>query len=176
MVMMVQIRDETKANARETRYWEAAPHLYTPHTFSLLHITHLLYLPTRIPQPRLNTLRTLRIRWTIRALPYFRRGPSKHPAYPEDTANWEKAWAILASLQGLHDLRVMLVDQSRDGIWEGHWLELEDVLLEPVKQVTRPRWFEIRLPYATCGLDWDMGDSPARLTKPEAEEEEEEGV
>lgn len=153
------------------RYCEAAPRLYAPHTFSLLHITHLLYLPSRIPQQRLNAIRTLRLRWTIRALPYFRRGGSRCVAYPEDTANWKKAWDIFASMQSLRDLRVVLIDPSRDSIWEGHWLEIEDVLLEPVKKVTGPRRFELMLPYATCGLDWDMGESNVILRKPEAEED-----
>lgn len=148
------------------------PHLYNPHTFSLLHITHLLYLPSRLPQPRLNAMRTLRLRWTVRALPYFRRtSNAKHYAYPEDTANWEKAWEILAGMEGLKDLRVVLLDPSRDGIWEGHWLELEHLLLEPVKKVVRPRCFEIMLPYATCGLDWDMGESRCVLRRPEGEED-----
>ncbi|KAF1962092.1 hypothetical protein CC80DRAFT_588706 [Byssothecium circinans] len=155
-------------------YREAVPHLYTPHTFSLLHITHLLYLPSRIPQPRLNTIRTLRLRWAIRALPYFRRGMSNRLAYPEDTANWEKAWGILASMRGLQDLRVVIVDSSRDSIWEAQWLGLEEKLLESVRRVGGVRRVEVVLPYASCSVDWDLGGAVV-LRKPEravVEEEE----
>ncbi|KAF2643705.1 hypothetical protein P280DRAFT_215033 [Massarina eburnea CBS 473.64] len=150
-------------------YCEAIPHLYTPHIFSLLHVTHLLYLPSRVPQQRLNSIRSLRIRWAIRALPYFRRGTSNRLAYPEDTANWEKAWAILASMRGLKDLRVVIVDSSRDGIWEAQWLSLEGKLLEVIKRIKGGRFTEVMLPYASCRLDWDMGESGVVLRKPEAE-------
>lgn len=154
-------------------YSEAVPHLYTQHTFSLLHLTHLLYLPSRLPVPRLNTIRTLRLRWAIRALPYLRRGPSKRLAYPDDTSNWARGWAILAGMQGLRDVYVVLVDPSHDQMWERNWNELEGFLLEPVKEVTRPWKFELLLPYASCGLAHDMGDSPVKLTKPDGEGEDE---
>ncbi|KAJ4305586.1 hypothetical protein N0V90_001117 [Kalmusia sp. IMI 367209] len=154
-------------------YSEAATHVYAPHTFSLLNITHLLYLPSRTPQPRLNTIRTLRLKWTIRGMPYFRRRPSsKNPAYPEDTANWEKGWDILARMKGLRDLRVTIVDPSPDQLWEGHWLGVEGTLLEAVKRVRGVRRFEVVLPYASCRVDWDMGDSGVRLVKPVEDESE----
>ena len=100
------------------RYSEAIPHLYHPLTFSILHITHLLYLPSRLPTPRLHSIRHLRLRWSIRALPLLRRGPSRRLAYPEDTANWARGWSILADMQGLRELCVVLIDQSRDDMWE----------------------------------------------------------
>lgn len=79
----------------------------------------------------------------------------------------------MAGMQGLRDLYVVLADPSRDSMWERNWKELEGFLLEPVKAVTRPRTFELVLPYATCSLDHDMGDSPVKLSKPEGEEEDE---
>jgi hypothetical protein len=157
------------------RYSEAVSHLYRPHTFSLLHLTHLLHLPTRIPSQRLNTIRTLRLRWAIRALPYLRRGPTNSIAYREDTANWERAWAIIASMQGLRDLFVVLVDPSPHDMWERNWLELEGQLLQSVKGVTRPTFFELMLPYASCVTQWDMSESAVRLRKPESRVIEEEG-
>ena len=157
------------------RYSESIPHLYRPHTFSLLHLTHLLYLPSRLPQPRINSIRTLRLRWAIRALPYLRRGPTQRLAYREDTANWERGWGILAGMKGLRDLYVVLVDPSPQGMWERSWVELEEQLLAPVREVKGPRWFEVVLPFATCRTDWDMGESRVVLRKPEGggvEEEE----
>ncbi|KAH7068096.1 hypothetical protein BKA63DRAFT_536534 [Paraphoma chrysanthemicola] len=154
-------------------YSEAVPHLYRPHTFSLLHITHLLYLPTFLPQPRLNTIRTLRLRWAIRALPYLRRGPAQRLAYREDTNNWERGWSIIASMTGLRDLYVVITDPSPQGMWERNWLELEEVLLRPVKAVIRPRWFELVLPYESCKMDWDMAESSCVLRTPETLVEEE---
>ncbi|KAJ5058595.1 hypothetical protein J3E74DRAFT_7577 [Bipolaris maydis] len=148
-------------------YAEAIPHLYRTHTFSLLHITHLLYLPSSVPQLRLNMIRTLHLRWAIRALPYLRRGPSSRVAYREDTANWERGWAIIAGMQGLRELYVVLIDPSPQGLWERNWLQLEDVLLESVRGVTRPRDAVVVMPYQSCGVDWDMGDGCVRLVRPE---------
>jgi hypothetical protein len=85
------------------RYSEFIPHLYRPHAFSLLHITHLLYLPSSLPPQRLAQIRTLRLRWAIRALPFLRRGPSQRLAYYEDTANWVRGWGIIAGMEGLRD-------------------------------------------------------------------------
>ncbi|KAF2727209.1 hypothetical protein EJ04DRAFT_479405 [Polyplosphaeria fusca] len=154
-------------------YTEAIPHLYAPHTFSLLHVTHLLYLPTRLPSARLNSIRTLRLRWAIRALPFLRRGPSRKYAYPEDTVNWQRGWQILARMKGLRDLRVVLVDPTPGRTWEARWLDLEEQLLEPVKEVVGPRWFEVVLPYASCETDWDMGESRVVLRVPVEDGDEE---
>ncbi|CAO2651866.1 Nn.00g001490.m01.CDS01 [Neocucurbitaria sp. VM-36] len=153
-------------------YSEAVPHLYRQQVFSLLHITHLLYLPSRVPSQRLDSIRTLRLRWAVRALPYLTRGGRL--AYREDTANWERGWAIIAGMQGLRDLYVVLVDPSPQSLWERNWLELEEQLLAPVKQVTNPGWFELMLPYASCGTDWDMEESRVRLRKPDGGDVEEE--
>jgi len=152
-------------------YSEAIAHLYRPHVFSLLHTTHLLYLPTCIPSQRLNSIRILHLRWAIRALPYLRRGPRHRLAYREDTANWERGWEIIASMQGMRDLYVVLTDPSPQGMWETNWLELEEQLLGPVKEVVRPVCAELVLPYATCGVEWNMGSSTVRLRRPDAIEE-----
>ncbi|KAH8724068.1 hypothetical protein GQ44DRAFT_750402 [Phaeosphaeriaceae sp. PMI808] len=150
-------------------YSEAVPHLYRPHAFSLLHITHLLYLPTCLPQQRLNSIRTLRLRWAIRALPYLRRGSSHRLAYREDTMSWERGWSILANMNGLRDLYVVLVDPSQQDMWERNWIDLENELLHPVKAVTRPEWFELVLPFARCNIDWNMGESRVVLRRPEVD-------
>jgi hypothetical protein len=139
------------------RYFEAHPHLYIPHTFSLLHPTHLLFLPSHLKQTHL--IRTLHIRWAIRALPYLRRGPANRLAYREDTANWERGWSIVAGMAGLRELFVVVVDPSPNRVWERHWKELEEELLAPVKQVTGPRRFEMVLPYGRWDVRADMGAS-----------------
>lgn len=149
------------------RYSEAIPYLYSAHTFSLLHVTHLLYLPSSIPQPRLNSIRTLHVRWAIRALPYLRRGPSNRVVYREDTANWEKAWSIMAGMQGLRNLQVVLIDPSPQQIWATVWSDLEDILLDSVRAVKRPREAVLVLPYPSCRTDWDMGNSTVRLRLPD---------
>lgn len=153
-------------------YSEAIPTLYESHTFSLLHVIHLLHLPQRIPALRLNAIRTLRLRWHIRALPYYRRTYSTPKslssesklAYPEDTENWIRAWQIIASLRGLRKLYVVLIDSAR--LWEEKWLSLEEELLQPVKLVIQPQWFELSLPYSTSNVELDMGASSCRLSKP----------
>jgi hypothetical protein len=116
------------------------------------------------------------VRWAIRALPYLCRGPSQRVAYREDTLNWERGWSTIANMTGLRDLYVAIVDPSPQGIWERNWAELEEQLLRPVKEVTRPSQFELMLPFASCSTEWDMGDSRVVLRKPGnrvIEEEEE---
>jgi len=153
----------TVLRACRRMYSEAISYLYRAHTFSLLHITHLLYLPASIPQPRLNSIRTLHLRWAIRALPYMSRGPSNRVVYRDDTANWEKAWTIIANMQGLRHLRVILMDPSPQWLWQSEWMELEDMLLDSVRMVTKPRDAIVVLPYPSCRTDWDMGESTVRL-------------
>jgi hypothetical protein len=149
-------------------YSESIHYLYNPHTFSLLHAAHLIFLPEHLPLPRLNMIRKLRVRWTIRALPFLRRPNSpKSYAYKEETANWIKAWNILAHMEGLEDLYVVLGEmRPQVTIWERGWLELEDTLLEPVKMVVRPSSFVLVLPYGSCQLDRDFGESKVVLRKP----------
>jgi hypothetical protein len=69
----------------------------------------------------------------------------------------------------LRDLYVVLVDPSPQDMWERNWIELEEHLLRPVKAVTKPRWFELMLPFASCSTAWDMGESSVVLRKPEGE-------
>ncbi|KAJ4370131.1 hypothetical protein N0V86_008867 [Didymella sp. IMI 355093] len=111
-------------------------------------------------------IRILRLRWTIRALPYLRRIGSNKLAYCEDTENWEKGWDILAKMKGLKSLKVVLVDTSAQGIWEDSWLELEAAIMEPVKKVKLEGRFEVTLPYASCDVERDMGASAVRLFRP----------
>ncbi|KAI4608038.1 hypothetical protein J4E83_009221 [Alternaria metachromatica] len=153
----------TVLRACRRMYSEAISYLYRAHTFSLLHITHLLYLPASIPQPRLNSIRTLHLRWAIRALPYMSRGPSNRVVYRDDTANWEKAWTIIANMQGLRHLRVILMDPSPQWLWQSEWMELENMLLDSVRMVTKPRDAIVVLPYPSCRTDWDMGESTVKL-------------
>jgi hypothetical protein len=155
-------------------YSEAIVDLYRPHTFSLLHITHLLYLPSRLPGPRLDQIRTIRLRWAIRALPFLKRPVSpKRYAYPEDTANWIQGWKTLANMKGLRELYVLLTDPSPQHLWERQWADLEERLLEDVQNVRQTRWFTLMLPYPGCRTDWDMGGCNVILRKPEDDDEDE---
>jgi hypothetical protein len=79
-------------------------------------------------------------------------------------------------MQELRNLYVLVIDPSPHEIWEGSWLELEEQLLEAAKNVTKPREFELMLPFKSCRTDWDMGESRCVLKKPEggAVEDEEE--
>ncbi|KAF1835579.1 hypothetical protein BDW02DRAFT_547914 [Decorospora gaudefroyi] len=160
---------------------ESTPHLYTPHTFALLHITHLLYLPTALSPRHTPKITKLHLRWAIRALPYLRRGPSNRIAYREDTRNWERAWDIIAGLSGLRELVVVLLDPSPGQIWERGWAEVEDLLMQGVGKVRGVRSAQVFLPYASCGVGWELGGGCVRLRRPEGdgsgveEDEDEEG-
>jgi hypothetical protein len=71
-------------------------------------------------------------------------------------------------MTGLRDLYVVLVDPSPQQMWERNWLELEEQLLMPIKEVVKPAWFEVVLPYAGGGVEWDMGGSRVRLRRSES--------
>jgi hypothetical protein len=81
-------------------------------------------------------------------------------------------------MTGLRDLYVVLSDPSPQEMWESSWVQWEEQLLRPVKEVTRPGWFELVLPFASCKTDWDMGQSSVVLRKPESGfvEEEDDGA
>ncbi|KAH7132607.1 hypothetical protein B0J11DRAFT_522092 [Dendryphion nanum] len=154
-------------------YSEAIPYLYSQHIFSLLHITHFLYLPTRVPAPRLDTIRILRVRWAIRALPYLRRPTQqKRFAYPEDTENWQRAWRAMSEMKGLRDLYVVLCDPSPQGLWERSWLELEDTLVEDIGKIKQCKWFEVVMPYASSVTEREIEGSNVRFRKPDGEAED----
>jgi hypothetical protein len=73
-------------------------------------------------------------------------------------------------MTGLRDLCVVLVDPSPQQIWERNWLELEDRLLESVREVGRigrRMRAQVVLPYESCGVEWDMGGSCMELRRPE---------
>lgn len=78
-------------------------------------------------------------------------------------------------MKGLKDLYIVISDPSPLGLWERGWLELEEKLLEPVRKITSPRWFELWLPYTGCRVDRDMGGCAVVLRKPNGEAVEEEG-
>ena len=70
-------------------------------------------------------------------------------------------------MQGLRELYVVLTDPSPQQLWERNWLQLEDMLLESVRGVTRPREAVVVMPYQSCGIDWDMGHGCVKLMRPE---------
>ena len=59
---------------------------------------------------------------------------------------------------------MVLIDSAR--LWEEKWLSLEEELLQPVKLVIQPQWFELLLPYSTSNVELDTGASSCRLSKP----------
>lgn len=77
-------------------------------------------------------------------------------------------------MRGLRDLYVVVADPSPHAVWEPTWLQLEEQLLQPVREVVRPRWFELVLPYASCGVEWDMAGSSVVLRRPDGDGVEEE--
>jgi hypothetical protein len=70
-------------------------------------------------------------------------------------------------MKGLRNLQVVLIDPSPQQIWANVWLDLEDILLDSVRAVKRPREAVVVLPYPSCRTDWDMGDSTVRLRIPD---------
>ena len=59
---------------------------------------------------------------------------------------------------------MVLIDSAK--LWEEKWLSLKEELLQPVKLVIQPQWFELSLPYSTSNVELDIGASSCRLSKP----------
>ncbi|KAH8819033.1 hypothetical protein F5884DRAFT_743467 [Xylogone sp. PMI_703] len=135
-------------------YKEAIDILYSSNTFLMnasLEGWGLLLLPFALLPHRLNAIRSLRLHFDLYChpplpVPFVFDGLSYKG--PVDANNrqikWETIWRIVSEMEGLEDLEVELAT-LRD--WGMLSREAADILLAPIKQVTRPKRFILILPF-----------------------------
>lgn len=75
---------------------------------------------------------------------------------------WEQTWKSIASMEGLHQLRVEL-DIQRD--WCDLWAMREMELLEPLKMITRPAVFELVLPFRSVFDESVYKELPCKILR-----------
>lgn len=69
-----------------------------------------------------------------------------HGKERRESRKWSGLWESLATLQGLKWLRVEMMIPHKYPFVE-HWTDDLDLVLEPVKMVTRPDYFELLVPF-----------------------------
>ncbi|KAF1835580.1 hypothetical protein BDW02DRAFT_588043 [Decorospora gaudefroyi] len=119
-----------------------------------------------LPQ-RMNQITKLHLDWDLDHGQHFH--PNLMPGGLKD--EWFNAWDALKKLTGLNQLYIRLF--FRYDLWNQcygfFWERNSEQLLEPVKAITTPRDFTIKLPNWRCPTDIDVGDShcvfevPARV-------------
>jgi hypothetical protein len=121
----------------------------------------LPHLPKFLVPQRLNSIRHLRLNWSVDRYLY-----STTP----DLTEWFAAWESLIQLQGLHYLHIrtrnthLLNDYNAEvedfyftgwNVWDSHTTEM----FEPVTRMKVLKNFVITLPHAKCSTDFDIGTS-----------------
>lgn len=105
------------------------------------------YLPRALLPQRINTIRTLRFFWELPNIP-----PTIIPGFSgpgleihlKRQKKWRKIWHIISTMAGLRELHVKLNVTTE---WATLNKEAAADLLEPIKQVTKPEFFLLSLPF-----------------------------
>ena len=130
--------------------------------FVLPHLTSLL-----LPQ-RLNSIRHLRINWSVDHYIY-RTNP--------DFTEWFAGWDSLCKLEGLHYLHIRIRNshllndcdaEIEEFFYEGWdaWNTHSTAMFEPVKRVKALKKFVVTLPNTKCSTDFDVGTSNCQFRLP----------
>lgn len=121
--------------------------MYSSNTLVLINPGTFLLLPKLILPQRLHAIRSLRLHWWLCEPP---------PPIPgnQSGSDWIDVCATLAKMEGLRDLCVEL---AMTRVWKFQPFTFGVKILEPLKVVTRPDYFELRVPFlesfATADLD-----------------------
>lgn len=139
-----------RVNTNEiNRYSEAIDHLYSSNTFATHDADILEFLPLLFLPQRIDKIKSLAFTWRFQRYPPIGRYVNPEESYKEDQdarrASWTIVWHQIASMQNLKCLSVKL--NVRDAWWGSFDPESCDMLLEPIKKVTRPDTFILTLPF-----------------------------
>ncbi|KAL2071917.1 hypothetical protein VTL71DRAFT_13152 [Oculimacula yallundae] len=132
-------------------YTEAIDIMYSSNIFVVRHTRDMEYLPLTILPQRMNAIRNLRLTCDFSGRPPINlcdcdwaKGNKWERILPVRQKKWENMWNILSNMTGLRQLYVKLHVGDN---WATINLDSAAVLLEPVKQVTRPELFVLTLPF-----------------------------
>lgn len=126
----------------------------------------LALLPFTLLPQRLNTIRSLKLHWVLYNHPPLPLPPGcSGPSYQE-LANcqikWETQWQIISAMQNLDNLEVELMITFE---WNTLNKESAEILLAPIKRVTRPKNFVLSLPFPAMAEGMTPVSFPYEATK-----------
>lgn len=126
------------------RYSEAIDILYSCNIFGFPNTNYLIVLPRHLIPLHFNAIRSLNFTMRLEKL-----CPIYTDFYPSDHGDqlkilWASQWKNIASMERLRELRVRMKVPFR---WRGVWIREQILLLEPLKQITRPKVFVLTLPF-----------------------------
>ena len=124
------------------RYEESIGMLYAENTFKFHSMGDITAMAcTTLPQ-RIAAIRSIKCQVSCSCLyhdPIDLTGSMIYDRQPpNDEATWEKGWQILAGMESLQVLHVDIMNL-------GYQCPLKQAVLEPLRAVSRPKVFEVRL-------------------------------
>jgi hypothetical protein len=151
----------------QASYSETIHLIYECNTFDTTVSDCTQFLPRFLLTQRLNSIRTIRLDWTIpfQLKMYALQGlENADEQQLHRQKKWKSTWKCLAELKGLCDLRVKLRFDRR----RSNHQAIEKSFLDPIKEVTVPRKFELYLPLwmANEGANFEYSnwiDLPCRI-------------
>jgi len=153
----------TTDNCITSSYSESVEFLYSANYMIMSNVQPepfvLPHLPKLIVPQRLNSIRHLRINWSVNK--YIRRHDS-------DLTEWDAGWESLSRLEGLHHLHIRIRNPdlpsgpSASDFFpdvRNMWDEFSPYMFKHVERVKVLKKFVITLPHADCSADFDVGTS-----------------
>ena len=134
-------------------------------TFSFSSFDPIISFSTSILPYRFNQIQSLDIDISFVFLKFD--PTSSNWAGYNDKLVWERAWRVIASMRGLRDINVKLVDlctNSTVGLVSMLEADVETKLWEPVKAVSRPRRFVIETNLRE-NADVELGNAPFEVMR-----------
>ncbi|KAL2054458.1 hypothetical protein ABVK25_005206 [Lepraria finkii] len=147
-------------------YSEAIEFLYSQNMFKILNEDCLSYLPQLLLPQRINAIRYIRFEWFLKHAPDAETHQSKKDA-AHNFVIWKTVWQNLASMQGLEHLWIEL---DIDKTWKHEWMEQQSTVFEPVKAVTRPKYFKLIIPFREDLEQARLAELPCQVRRPDEDQ------
>ncbi|KAF2490887.1 hypothetical protein BU16DRAFT_585234 [Lophium mytilinum] len=147
-------------------YSEAIPALYTLNTFSFAAFEPITAFSAAVLPHRFHSIQRLDIDVSFVFLKFD--PTSSNWAGCNDKLIWERAWRVIASMKGLRELNVRLVDLCTSSnpmdLVSVLDADLEEDLWKPLKAVTRPKRFVVE---TSLGKNdsVELGDAPFTVVR-----------
>jgi hypothetical protein len=143
------------------RYSEAISVLYAKNKFTVVDSYCMEFLSQFLLTQRFSTITSFSFECACGDVGLPRAPTPDHPKPSLDFEYWVLSWKIIASMKGLQNLVVSGYGTINT------WKELGEpqniALLEPIKAVTAPQHFELRLPFACDSSKAPWKDLPCEI-------------
>ncbi|KAL2206961.1 hypothetical protein CC79DRAFT_1335192 [Sarocladium strictum] len=126
-------------------YFECLPLLYSKTLFDFYcYRNYIRSFANKVPS--YNLAHIARVRVAIPLPSWTPKDVNRYGKERPESRKWSNLWKSLAALQGLRWLRVEMVIPHQYPFVED-WIGDLDLVLDPVKMVTRPEHFELLIPF-----------------------------